>query len=115
VPAITAPPLPTVAPQASSFEALLDAQLLRFTEHALWILASHGVGEGSFPLVCAACQRPWCCPEIVWAADWILKAQQLSFLAASSFHASDDRLVIVAPWGTGAVVPTEVEAVSADG
>jgi len=77
--------------------------LLRLIGHACWLLASHGISPaGPFPLVCATCQKPWPCPEITWAADWILAAQRLGFLDDFGLCLSDNVLAIVAAWGSEA-------------
>ena len=74
--------------------------------HAFWILASHGVSEGGpFPLVCAACQKLWRCPEIVWAADWILKAKRRGLLDQFDLELGDDVLALLASWGSDVAVP----------
>jgi hypothetical protein len=80
--------------------AFQDFNLLRFIEHAFWLLASHGIRpSGPFPLVCEACMKPWPCPEITWAADWTLTAKQLGLLEKFGLQVGEDIMAILASWG----------------
>jgi hypothetical protein len=100
-------PQPPPDPVPADGEALwlttlfLGLKRLRLVEHAFWIMASHGISASRpFPLVCAACQKPWRCPEITWAADWILSAQRLGLLNEVGLELSGDVLDILASWGS---------------
>ncbi|SRR6266508_1153824 len=85
--------------------AFSDFNLLRVTEHAFWLLASHGISSsGAFPPVCAACRQPWRCQQVIWAAGWILRARRLGLLAEFGLELSDDILALLATWGADADV-----------
>jgi hypothetical protein len=77
-------------------------------------LTSHGISaSGPFPFICVACQKPWRCPEITWAADWILSAKRLGLLDELDLELSDDILNILASWGS--VTSVRAEAGRSDG
>ncbi len=108
-------PPPNLAVPGNASNAWLDSaiefNLLRVARHAFWLLAAHGISpSGSFPFVCVACHRPWPCPEVVWAADWTLAAEQRDFLAAVRLQVSDDTFAIIERWHRDGVALAEARA-----
>jgi hypothetical protein len=87
-------------------EALHDYNLLRLLDRASRILVSHSVSsDARFQLVCLACRKPWCCPDVVWAVDWILKAKRHGLLEQLGLEISNDVMALLAAWGSDAPVP----------
>jgi hypothetical protein len=105
-------PAPNPTARAAALAASCQRNLLRLTEHAFWVLVSHGVSlEGQLPLICAACQKPWRCPEFRWAADWILTAKRVGLLDEFALRLSDDVRAIVGAWAAASPVSSVAEAV----
>jgi len=73
--------------------------LLRVAQHALGVLASHGISpSGPFPFVCVVCGQPWRCSDIVWATDWVLAAQRDGLLDEAGVYVSPDMVAILEHW-----------------
>jgi hypothetical protein len=64
---------------------------LRFTEFALSILSRHcPVGDR---LLCTICAKPWRCPLVIWAVDWIITVWQNKTLGTLGPSLLDDLCV----------------------
>jgi hypothetical protein len=89
--------LPESRSQTTRLDAFRKHSVLRLSEHAFWMVSSHGPGGGDSS-VCAACEKPWRCPDVVWAGQWITYAIWSGLLEQAGVQLSNDVVAILAPW-----------------
>jgi hypothetical protein len=93
-------------------DALRDYHELALTGHAFWILATHGIAPNAvFPFDCALCGKPWRCPEVVWAADWIIQAHRHGVLDQHGLRLGNDCLAVIKSWGSEPALAADPEPV----
>jgi hypothetical protein len=77
--------------------AVINHAALRLSEHAFWIVASHGPARRDGG-ICAACQHPWRCPDAIWAAQWIAYTVETSLLERLGVELGGGVASMLATW-----------------